>query len=269
MSKPKISVIIPVYNAENTIDNILDILITQDYENIEIVAVNDGSKDGSLEVLRKFAKKDKRMIIVDQKNTGASTARNVGVKESTGEFITFIDSDDDISERLISELASRITNDSDFIMCGMTLNGKEVTAPDTTIEGKNNITQYVLNSLLTKNLLYGPCCKLFRRKIVVNNKIKFPASVKYGEDTIFVLEYLSHSKNLANVNASFYKYYLSTAGISSNNNTDTSFRRARTSALKKYLNNNLSAYNISLYILLRLRWSMSVAKSNLRVIRKG
>lgn len=83
MYKLKISVIIPVYNVEKTVGNILKKLIFQNYQDIEIIAVNDGSKDDSWKILQKFAKKDKRIITVNQKNAGASAARNTGIRKAT------------------------------------------------------------------------------------------------------------------------------------------------------------------------------------------
>lgn len=262
MKNSKISVVIPVYNAEKTIGNILEKLITQEYRNIEIIAVNDGSKDDSWKILEGFSKKDKRVIAIDQKNAGASTARNVGIDKSTGEFITFIDSDDDISDKLISELAEQIKDNSDFIMCGMSINGKEIVAPDAFMNDKKLITQYVLRSLLTKNLLYGPCCKLFRRSIIEKNNIQFPSEIKYGEDTIFVLNYLCHASNITNIQKSLYAYNFQPSGLASANNTDVRFRKARADALKSFVPNDiLSLQNVTLHSALSCRWGLSYWKS--------
>lgn len=262
MKNPKISVVIPVYNAEDTIGNILEKLIDQEYRNIEIIVVNDGSKDDSWKILKVFSKKDKRVIAIDQKNAGASTARNIGINKSTGEFITFVDSDDDISDKLISELAKHIKDNSDFIMCGMSMNDKDIVAPDVFIENKKLITQYVLKSLLTKNLLYGPYCKLFRRSIIVGNNVQFPAEVRYGEDTIFVLNYLRHVRNITNVRQVLYSYNLQQSGLASTNNTNIAFRRARADALKRFLgNDSSSSKNFFSYIRLRSRWCLSYFKS--------
>lgn len=266
MYNPKISVIIPVYNAEKTIGAILGKLISQSYQNIEVIAVNDGSKDSSWDVLQQFAKKDRRIVAINQQNSGASSARNVGIKNATGEFIMFIDSDDDINDKLISELTSHIKSGSDFIMCGMSINGNEIIAPNVFIDDKKVITKYVLKSLLTKNLLYGPCCKLFRRSIVVKNKIQFPEDVKYGEDTIFVLNYLRHANSITSIQQSLYSYNLQASGLASSNAANAKFRHARTEALKKYLNDKSSVSNLFMYLMLRLRWMMSAIKSR-RIIR--
>ena len=261
MRNPKISIIIPVYNAEKTVGNILAKLTSQGYKNIEIIAVNDGSKDNSWKILQKFSKKDKRIIAIDQKNAGASVSRNVGINKATGEFITFIDSDDDISDQLILTLASQIKNNSDFIMCGMNINDKEIVAPNVFIKDKKLITRYILKSLLTKNLLYGPCCKLFRRNIITDNKIEFPQAINYGEDTIFVLNYLHQVNNLTNIQQSLYTYNFQLSGLASNNVTNNKFRQARSNALNKYLANNSLPSNFYLYLLLRLRWAASLTKS--------
>ena len=94
----KISVIIPVYNAEKYLDKCLESLENQTLEGIEIVCVNDGSKDNSLEVLNRHAEKDKRIKVINQKNAGVSAARNKGIRTARGKYITFVDADDFIKE---------------------------------------------------------------------------------------------------------------------------------------------------------------------------
>lgn len=261
MQNHKISVIIPVYNAEKTVGNILEKLISQSYRNIEVIAINDGSRDDSWKVLQKFAKEDKRIIAIDQKNVGASAARNEGIEKATGEFITFIDSDDDISNKLISELASHLKNDSDFIMCGMSINNKVVVAPKASIKAGKLLSRYVLKSLLTKNLLYGPYCKLFRRDIIAKYKIQFPEEVKYGEDTIFVLNYLRYANDIITIDRVLYAYNFRPSGLAAANSTNIAFRKARLGALKLFMDNSkLSHGTVLLYLLLRIRWALSLLK---------
>lgn len=264
MQNHKISVIIPVYNAEKTIGIILEKLISQSYQNIEIIAVNDGSKDDSWKVLQKFAKKDKRVIAIDQKNAGASAARNAGINRSAGKFITFIDSDDDISPELISELIQHATDDTSLVMCGMMLNGNAIIAPDAVVSGKDDIMRYALKSLLTKNLLYGPYCKLFRRDIVVKNGIKFPMEVKYGEDTIFVMTYLKFTSVIAVIGKALYIYNFQQTGLASANNTNKGFRKARLTALNSFMGTRPNFLDVSLYLLIRLRWLASYWKGIVR-----
>lgn len=266
MKTPKVSVIIPVYNAEKTIGGILEKLITQAYKNIEVIAVNDGSEDRSLKVIEGFSSKDNRVLVVNQVNAGVSTARNVGISKATGEFITFVDADDDFSVNLIVELVAASSDDIDFVMCGMSINGKEVVAEDSTIEGYKPIVSYVLGSLLTKNLFYGPYCKLFRRSVVDELCIKFPEKVRYGEDTIFILNYLRNTRKLTILNKSLYLYNFQTTGLAIKNNRNLSFRAARTKAFNEFVLNRLSAYSAALYVLVRLRWSLALLKSQLQGI---
>ena len=102
---PKISVIIPVYNAEKYLEQCLDSVILQLYDNLEIICVNDGSTDNSLRILNNYAARDQRIRIVSQENKGLSGARNTGMKYATGDYISFIDSDDYITLGLYYKFA--------------------------------------------------------------------------------------------------------------------------------------------------------------------
>lgn len=94
MSKPLISIIVPVYNTEQYLSKCLDSLINQTYKNIEIICVNDGSTDNSADILNEYDKKDKRVRMISQKNCGLSATRNTGLKNCCGEYVMFLDSDD-------------------------------------------------------------------------------------------------------------------------------------------------------------------------------
>ena len=108
---PKISVIIPIYNAENYLSRCIESIIFQDYSALEIICIDDGSKDQSLNILRKFANKDKRIKIFSQFNQGAAYARNNGLKHATGDYISFVDADDYIAQGLYSYFAKQISNE--------------------------------------------------------------------------------------------------------------------------------------------------------------
>ena len=218
-----------------------------------------------MNILKLYSKKDKRIIVINQNNAGASAARNSGINKSTGKFITFIDSDDDINSGLISELVYHAKNDSDFVMCGMSINGNKIYAADVYLENKKIITQYVLKCILTKNLLYGPYCKLFRLSIISDNKILFPEEIRYGEDTIFVLNYLRHVSNFTNIQQVLYLYNFQSTGLASTNNTNILFRKARLHALQRFIrNNHLSFVGFLFYIMIQLRWLLAFIKNILR-----
>lgn len=263
MKSPKVSVIIPVYNAEKTIGGILEKLITQQYKNIEIIVVNDGSKDGSLKILKDFSRKDDRVLLVDQNNAGVSAARNVGTNKATGEFVLYIDSDDDFSEKLITKLIASSSKDVDFVMCGMSINGRVVVAHSAIVNGCKSIISYVLSSLLAKNLFYGPYCKLYRRSIIEDFDVEFPEKVKYGEDTIFVLSYLRCINNMTVLGESLYEYNFQPTGLATANNRNASFRNARTKSLNEFVAARLTLTGRVLYLLLRARWSVAYLKARL------
>lgn len=104
MREPKISVIVPVYNAENTIEKCVASICNQTYSELEIILVNDGSQDKSLEIISKISLNDERIIVIDKKNSGVSDTRNTGIMASTGEFIAFVDSDDFVDDDLYKNL---------------------------------------------------------------------------------------------------------------------------------------------------------------------
>ena len=115
----KISVIIPIYNSSQTLERTINSVITQTYKNLEIILVNDGSTDDSIEICKKYAEKDNRIIIVNQENKGVGEARNHGIDISTGDFISFVDSDDTMDENLYKELiATQIVTNADIVESG-------------------------------------------------------------------------------------------------------------------------------------------------------
>ena len=104
----KVSVIIPIYNAEKFLSLCLESIINQTYKNLEIVLVNDGSLDNSIEICRQYAERDNRIKIIDDKNRGVSYARNKGIEKATGQYILFIDSDDIVKKNYIDILVKKI-----------------------------------------------------------------------------------------------------------------------------------------------------------------
>ena len=114
----KISIIIPMYNAEKYIARCLESVINQSFNDIEIIIVNDGSTDKSLEICRKYAEVDERIVILNKENNGVSVARNQGMNVATGEYVMFVDSDDWIDESMCQDLYKRISEcNADICFC--------------------------------------------------------------------------------------------------------------------------------------------------------
>lgn len=116
MDSPKVSVIVPCYNCEATVDACLDSLYRQTYQNIEIIAVNDGSTDGTLSRLNLHKRNNSKVLVVDIPNGGVSNARNVAIKYSSGDYVVFLDSDDSVSDKYLSDMVRHA--DCDLVVSG-------------------------------------------------------------------------------------------------------------------------------------------------------
>lgn len=117
-SDKTVSVIIPVYNVEKYLPECLDSLLAQTYPHWQAICVNDGSKDNSLQILQQYAAKDKRFVIIDQKNAGVSAARNTALQKASGDYITFLDSDDMLCCQFMEYMVGALENtDSDMVWC--------------------------------------------------------------------------------------------------------------------------------------------------------
>lgn len=204
MKKDKISIIIPAYNSEQTLKRCLDSILNQTYKNIEIIVINDGSKDKTLKILKQYEKKHSNVIIIDKKNEGQASARNDGFKKSTGEYVMFIDADDFIEKNYLEIMLQAITeSDSDVCISGFK---------------KFNKDYKFLEEVLCKNQFWPsigvcvPWAKIFRSSFLKNNKLFFP-NIRYAEDNIFAMLVLSNTNKITKVNNSGYGYYCNTSSL--------------------------------------------------------
>ncbi len=187
-----ISIIVPVYNAEEYLRDTIYSILDQDYKDIELLLINDGSKDKSLEICNSFQKIDRRVRVFDQKNSGVSAARNRGLKEARGEYIAFADADDLLEQDMLSVLYNCAKSyDADIVSCGAGVveNGKIVQEE----YGTNAIYEYDMNAALTYFLTgikvnIGVWTKLFRRELIKN--IVFLEDKRINEDKYFIFEAL-------------------------------------------------------------------------------
>ena len=207
---PKISVIIPVYNVEKYLHQCLDSVINQTLNDIEIICINDGSTDSSLEILKDYKKKDKRIIVIDQKNAGQSVARNAGLDIAKSNYILFIDSDDWIELDTLKNLYDVMMSENvDIVMSRF-----EVVAENQTDSGNINRFKAYYASLEKsegKHKFKGeftayrssPCCKLFKKQIIDQHKLRFPTGL-INEDEAWHWYYFANVKNLYYLNKVHY-----------------------------------------------------------------
>lgn len=201
--EPLISIIVPVYNSGTFINRCLYSISIQTYNNIEVWCVDDGSKDDSLSICREWEKRDNRYHVVHQENKGVSCARNAALNHILGEYVLFIDSDDFIDKNYIRSFK---------LGYDISLQGYTVYASDGCQISKKQLYKELIikqnagEFLIKKRINTAPWCKLLKRSIIEDNNIRFPESLSYGEDSVFLYEYLSHSKTLSVSSSSLYGY---------------------------------------------------------------
>lgn len=203
-----VSIIIPVYNGEKHIEKCITSIINQSYENIEIIIVDDGSTDKTVEILEKCKKVDRRIKYYSQNNSGPSVARNKGIEVSSGEYIAFVDSDDTIKEDYIELLLKTIEKGNfDIVACGYT---------DISIYGITNLNDFYIDKVIIdkekfiNNIFTGVggtlWSKIFKSKIIKDNNIKMNEEIFICEDMLFVLEYVTKCTSFGAIKENLYNY---------------------------------------------------------------
>ncbi|MBR2971358.1 MAG: glycosyltransferase family 2 protein [Clostridia bacterium] len=208
---PKISVIIPVYNAERYIADTLDSVISGSFSDFEVVAVNDGSTDSSLRILTSYAERDGRIRVIDKPNTGVSDTRNVAIAEAKGEYLAFLDSDDIYSPEYLERMYSAAEKSgADVIVCGyVTFRGEKPVFPDCE-NGEVRTTD--IRELLDTGLMTSMCVKLVKKSVVQENNIAFDKNLAFGEDLFFSWRVCLSSNATVKIEDKLYGYRMSAAG---------------------------------------------------------
>lgn len=206
----KLSIIVPVYNAELCLEKCISSILNQNYTDFNIILVNDGSEDNSSKICKEFLLKDDRVIYIEQINMGVSKTRNVGIDIADSKYIMFVDSDDFLEVDIIDKMMYW-TNEFDFVMCGYAIYDglhKCVLQKYNCKQFAGNIQSFAddILSYLNPPFILGPCFKIFNSDVVRKNNIRFPEDLSYGEDAIFVLEYLKHIKAAKCINDIGYYY---------------------------------------------------------------
>ena len=204
---PKVSIIIPVYNAERYLHQCLDSILSQRYLRCEVILVNDGSSDSSLEICNSYAKLYKWIKVIDKQNGGVSTARNTGLREATGDYIAFVDVDDYLGDNFFAPLANA-KEDIIFMQykcfdeLGSVTDGENI-APLKSTNSLKEIQEY-LSLWLHQNIMRTPWGKFIRREIISDES--FPIGQTVGEDSVFVFNILSKIKSIRTADNSYYMW---------------------------------------------------------------
>lgn len=272
-SNPLISIIVPVYNSAKYLPKCLDSIISQTYQNLEIILVNDGSTDNSEKIINTYAKKDSRIKTITQKNQGQSSARNAGLKEAKGSYISFVDSDDQINPSFISKLFSLYNSSVSITVCGHEFRYI-----------KNNISKfpyqselkpreahesrkaYIIKLLTLDGRMYSCNNKLFRAKVIKQHHLSFDEKLSFAEDTKFVLIYLRYAKGeIIYTPLPYYIYNFGTE-TSTVKKTSTIWQNWQTSYkfLKSWLGPHPTIQEKFWLHLVHLRWRISYFRSKRR-----
>ena len=198
----KVSIIIPIYNAEKYLFKCLNSIKEQTYTNIEVLMINDGSTDNSETICKEFLK-DSRFCLINKKNGGVSSARNLGINRCNGEYVLFVDSDDWCDKELLKQAVQNIKS-YDMLCFAYYKAYKDKNICEELKVNKNaNIKKEILSNKLIGGYLWN---KLFSTNIIKEHGIKFNESITYCEDLIFIIQYIKYVKKVNYINKALYYY---------------------------------------------------------------
>lgn len=218
MIRGLVSVIVPVYNCEKYIENCVNSIIAQSYSKVEIILVNDGSTDKSEEICMGLEKRYSSVIFFSQVNSGVSVARNNGLSHSNGEFVMFVDADDEVDSELIYTLIKSMDERTDVVCCSYSILG--MNQREDMFSNDIHATTPYEKAVFYKQLMdvtYGhprtnataigvPWGKLYRKSIFEQNNLWFDSRLRRMQDNIMVMEAFCFARKVIYINAPLYAY---------------------------------------------------------------
>lgn len=240
----KYSFIVPVYNTEKYLKKCLDSLVNQTYKDFEIIVVNDGSTDKSSNIISKYQKKYKNIIVIDKENEGLSMARNRGVQKSSGKYIIFVDSDDYVSNKLLEEVDKKI-DDSDILRFQIATEDENYTKiNEYHEEGFESMCGYDAFKYLSSYHFVEPAwCYVIRKNYYIENKFSFKKGV-YHEDFGLIPYVIYKARKVKSVDFIGYYYIQRNGSIMNNNDYKKTVKKAF-DMLEQYKTMRLFAKNIN------------------------
>ncbi|MCL2566911.1 MAG: glycosyltransferase [Alphaproteobacteria bacterium] len=216
----KISCIIPLYNAENYIKRCLDSVLKQSISDFEVIIIDDGSKDNSLSIVEQYTVADNRIKLIQQSNQGVSIARNNGIREALGEYIFFLDADDDIMQDAFKDSYKKAVADSADILV---FNYSKVYKNKYSLKKKKLKDSKIYSSVKEKKIVLSsgvtPWSKIYRREFLLQHNILFFPKIYY-EDIPFFWKSVILANKMSFLNKSIYNYYQNSHSIMNSNLTN-------------------------------------------------
>lgn len=241
---PKVSIIIPIYNAERYIEECLDSICKQTFSDFEVIMIDDGSKDRSAEVCQRYAACDSRLRYIYKENGGVSSARNRGIEVAQGEYVSFVDADDWVTEDYLETLMASEPK-ADITFFGETTiesnGGQSQRIPkDTYCKGQTDIEEilYYLKCGPLGDIMGWTWDKFFRLDIINEHKIRFREDLCFMEDEVFTLEYCHHIGSIRTISSPLYFYRKLDSGL-----TKQGFRQNELLALSACMLNEMKHFS--------------------------
>lgn len=220
MNEYLVTIIVPVYNCDKYLKKCITSLINQSYRKLELIFVNDGSTDNSLNILMKYKDKIK---IINQQNKGSSYARNTGIKNATGDYIMFVDGDDFIDNNMVESMLYAITkknvdiarcNRKDFYINNNHISKIKPLYDEQTIITKKQFKNKIYNEFFKRGKLNSMCMTLFDAKIIKKNNLTFDQSLYVDEDVVFAMNLFDRANGMVYLPNDFYTYVRHGKGLS-------------------------------------------------------
>lgn len=200
----KVSIIVPIFNAEDYLLTCLQSIANQTYENIEVILINDGSPDDSGIIAEHFAYDDKRFEVYHTNNHGPAHARNEAIKRASGKWIQFVDADDRIGKTMTATLVDKTTKKIDLVICGY--QGDKIYQPSFAASYEQVDFLEKFGALFSQGIISSPCNKLYRHDIIKAHHLQFPENYRLGEDLLFQLQFLRLARGVSVTRDVLYFY---------------------------------------------------------------
>lgn len=263
-----ISIVVPVYNVEKYIEKCLESIVKQSYKDFELLLINDGSTDNSTEVINKYlTDKNLNWKLINKENGGLASARNFGINESKGEYISFIDSDDCLTEDFIENLLFLIKQDNyDFSFCNYKYVSEQTIEKDSNNETKEFNRNDLLISFLRRTVNFVVPSMMFNKDFLLNNNLFFDEKIRFSEDQPFIWNCILHSEKANYSYKKMYGYYLRESSIMTSSSLDKIKKSYE--EYSKYITNIFKPYKQlnAISKLIIPRWQLGALYTSARIL---
>jgi len=226
-----ISIIIPIYNAEKYLKDCLNTVINQTYKNIEIILINDGSTDNSINIIKEYQQKDNRIVVIDRKNKGVLYSRVEGLKIAKGKYVTYIDSDDWVEKNIIEILYNKINKyNADVIKCQFSNNEENITNGNFNIKQelfikKENFEPAFFDMFFVNMNIHNVWCQMFKRELIYSNIENIDTNISMGDDLEINIQLYKNINSILFIPNVLYHYRYNDNGITKTFNTESIKRK--------------------------------------------